>query len=139
MKNAAHFINLFILICALCACAFREKPDEHSTATENKFLDLYSRNFIVATPTATANAICAPVGAVGILALLPETSSSSSSLNGDGILALMELGGLVGGGACGMVVGSPFIPLSYMCDENPWYYQGTDLTTNWYCDAQLAR
>jgi hypothetical protein len=132
MKSLTAYIKLIVLACCLSGCAFREMPERYKLVEQNEFMNLYSRNFIIATPTATANAICAPIGAIGMLALVAQAGPRASN-NLEGILTF---GGLLGGGACGLVVGAPFIPLSYLCDENPWHHDDTGLTTSWTCKSK---
>ena len=105
----------------LAGCAFRT---EQATKPENSesYTDLYSRNFLVAAPTASANALCGAAGGWFV-----------ASQGGD---AYASLGGVViGAHACGAIVGLPFIPLSYLCDENPWVLgEAGDFKMNWSCD-----
>ena len=111
-----------LILSLLAGCAFRaEQPTNHEKS--ESYTDLYSRNFLVAAPTASANALCGAAGGVAV-----------ASHGGD---AYASVGGvLLGAHVCGAIVGLPFIPLSYLCDENPWYLdEAGDFQMNWSCQA----
>lgn len=136
----------FILIAfTMCGCAFRSLPAKETTALPppaktgsafEKFTDSYSRNFIVAAPTAVANGVCGAAGGVGGVILLTSLGVTSRNAQGTGELAAYVIGGtiFIGGATCGFVVGLPFIPASYLCAENPWYSDKQGLHTNWSCN-----
>jgi hypothetical protein len=110
-------LSIFAPLVLLAGCAFRSDPVPD---TIKPFYNLYSRNFIVAAPTAAANGVC---GAAGGLALGMYSGNEGG----------FYLGGLVGAHACGAVIGLPFIPLSYLCEENPWTLSNDRYKTTWTC------
>jgi len=101
----------------MAGCAFRSDPVPD---TIKPVYNLYSRNFLVAAPTAAANGVC---GAAGGLALGFVTGHEGG----------FYAGGVLGAYACGAVVGLPFIPLSYLCGENPWTLVDSQFQTTWTC------
>ena len=116
MVNTYRLI-IFTFFMFIAGCAFRSDPVPD---TIKPVYNLYSRNFLVAAPTAAANGVC---GAVGGLALGFVTGHEG------GFLA----GGVLGAHACGAVVGLPFIPLSYLCGENPWTMIDGKFKSTWTC------
>jgi hypothetical protein len=114
-----HRLSIFVILVLVTGCAFRSN-NVHDT-TES-FYNLYSRNFVVAAPTAVANGVC---GGVSGLALGVYTGHEAG----------FYVGALVGAHACGAVVGLPFIPLSYLCEENPWTMSDGHFGTTWTCNG----
>ena len=114
-----------LILSLLAGCAFRTEQATKSESSES-YTDLYSRNFLVAAPTASANALCGAAGGVAV-----------ASQGGD---AYAFLGGVaLGAHVCGAIVGLPFIPLSYLCDENPWYLgEEGGFKMNWSCDEPIS-
>jgi hypothetical protein len=111
-----------IAILFLAGCAFRS---DRVPTTMEPYYNLYSRNFVVAAPTAAANGVCGVAGGVAL-----------------GLLTAHEggfyAGGVIGAHACGSVVGLPFIPLSYLCEENPWSLTTKGkFKTTWTCDVSV--
>ena len=92
------------LVIAISGCAGRPRNPPPIGSIEEAALP-YSRNFIVALPTSFANFSCGLVS----LGLPPIVWT------------------------CGAIVGAPFIPLSYLCPENPWYLSGGGLERNYEC------
>lgn len=82
--------------------------------------NLYSRNFVVAAPTAVANVLC---GVAGSLAFGAVTADGNAIMGG----------AVIGAHACGAIVGLPFIPVSYLCEEHPWYFEHDQYHSNWTC------
>lgn len=111
-----------LILSLLAGCAFRTEQATKPESPES-YTDLYSRNYLVAAPTASANALCGAAGGWFI-----------ASQGGD---AYASLGGvLIGAHVCGAIVGLPFIPLSYLCEENPWYVEEDGgFNMNWSCDG----
>jgi hypothetical protein len=116
---------IFATLVLMAGCAFRSAPVPD---TIKPYYNLYSRNFIVAAPTAMANGVC---GAAGGIALGFYSGQEGG----------FYVGSLVGAHACGAVVGLPFIPLSYLCEENPWTVVNGKYKTTWTChrSATLPR
>jgi len=110
-------LSILAILVLVAGCAFRS---DRVSGTMEPYYNLYSRNYIVAAPTAVANGVC---GVAGGLALGFVTG------NGDAFIG----GGVIGGYACGAVVGLPFIPLSYLCEENPWTIVDNRFKTTWTC------
>lgn len=110
---------IFATLALTSACAFRS---DRVSDTIEPYYNLYSRNFIVAAPTAAANGIC---GAAGGIALGLYSGHEGG----------FYLGAVVGAHACGAVVGLPFVPLSYLCDENPWTLTNGRFESTWTCDG----
>lgn len=81
-------------------------------------MDLYSRNVIVCLPTALGNAAG---GLPGTLLLAPfalvdlDKHQTTERVAGYLTGAFVTVPALVGGGA----VGTPFLPFSYLAEENP--------------------
>jgi hypothetical protein len=89
----------------------------------NAVTDAYSRNFIVAAPTAAANIACAiPFGNI------PEETPRWEP--GRTWIKTLKFTAQASSATCGAVVGLPFIPVSYLCEENPWSYPNG---INWSC------
>lgn len=108
----------FVIFLTLSGCSSRNYTNSDNSLSP--LINLYNRNFIVAAPTKVGNYVCgAPffflAGAID--ALLPplkiiSSETYSNVLNGIYILPA---------NICGAVTGTLFIPLSYLCPENPWY------------------
>jgi hypothetical protein len=110
-------LSIFSTLVLITGCAFRA---DNVSDTIEPFYNLYSRNFVVAAPTAAANGVC---GGVGGLALGIYTGHEAG----------FYAGALAGAHACGAVVGLPFIPLSYLCEENPWTLNNGHFESTWTC------
>jgi hypothetical protein len=89
----------------------------------NAVTDAYSRNFIVATPTAAANIACA-LPFANAPTEVPQWEPGKTWVKSVHFMILAS------SATCGAVVGLPFIPASYLCDENPW---GEKEGINWSC------
>jgi hypothetical protein len=112
-------LSILAFLILINGCAFRSArvPD-----TIAPYYNAYSRNFIVAAPTAAANGVC---GAAGGLALGLATGNEGGFLGGAFLSAH----------ACGSLVGLPFIPLSYLCEENPWTNTEGHFKSTWTCSG----
>lgn len=110
-------LSILVFLILITGCAFRSVRDP---AAIKPFYNLYSRNFIVAAPTAVANGVC---GAAGGLVLGLATGNEGGFIGGS----------VLGAHACGAVVGLPFIPFSYLCEENPWTLEDNRFKTTWTC------
>lgn len=116
----------------LGGCASREAY-QHNALTP--VINLYNRNFIVAAPTLAANYLCgfpffwvsAGVDAVP----QKEVPSREYYAFVNGIYAFPAM-------ACGAVVGLPFVPLSFVCPENPWYENGHTYYREWSCAPPVS-
>ena len=115
-------LSILATLVIVAGCAFRSDPVPDNAI--ESYSNLYSRNYVVAAPTAAANGIC---GAAGGIAL--------------GLTAGHEggfyVGAIIGAHACGAVVGLPFIPLSYLCEENPWTLTNGQYESTWTCDGSV--
>ena len=115
-----RLIILIIIIPFVFGCAFRNQHPVQLDKFEPYF-DLYSRNFLVAAPTASAKVLCGVAGGTALAVFVPS---------GEAFLA----GAYLSGNACGAIVGLPFIALSYLCNENPWYIdESHEFKLNWSC------
>jgi hypothetical protein len=100
----------------LAGCASRSYTKSHSFLSP--IINLYNRNFIVAAPTRVGNYVCgSPFFFLsgGIDALFSYKAHSETYygvINGIYILPA---------NICGAITGTLFIPISYVCPENPWY------------------
>lgn len=113
-----HRLTVSIIFSLIAGCAYRSAPPAKQGALE-PYVNLYSRNFVVAAPTAVANNVCGVVGGVALTVV---------TVDGNALVP----GAVAGALACGAVVGLPFIPLSYLCEENPWYIN-QEKETKWSC------
>lgn len=105
---------LTILFLLLSGCSSRSVFDEDNPV--KPISNLYNRNFIVATPTAVGNAICgAPFLLVTTLvdSLIPGKKSDTYFNTMNNLV-------YVPASICGSVTGTLFVPISFVCDENPW-------------------
>ena len=104
------------MLMVLSSCASRSYTNDHNFI--NPFFNLYNRNYIVAAPTLIGNVICgAPFFflAGGLDSLSPHNAPSEfyyGVINGIFILPAS---------ICGAMTGTLFVPISYLCPENPWY------------------
>lgn len=126
-------LPIFVIVSAISGCAFRDEPPVPGNL--QTYTNYYSRNFIVAAPTAAANTVCGFAGGIagGVAgyALLTRTNAGNAD-----VTKLIPIGATIGGVACGSVVGLPFIPVSYLCDESPWYVKDQKLNVNWSCRVE---
>lgn len=95
--------------------------------------NLYNRNFIVAAPTMVANLVCGtPFVLISAgLAAFTVKSEPSSEAYYDIINGIYFIPATI----CGSIVGAPFIPFSYVCPENPWYYGFDSYYREWSCST----
>lgn len=121
MYRLSIILVLVLVLAIVSGCAFRSNNVPDTTAS---FYNLYSRNFVVAAPTAAANGIC---GAAGGIALGAYSGQEGG----------FYVGAVLGAHACGAVVGLPFIPLSYLCEENPWTVSDGHYDATWTCNKAL--
>ena len=108
------WLYLLALICLLGGCASRSQITEDNPL--KPAADLYNRNFLVAAPTYAANLVCgAPFMALsfGVDAIYPWPKGETYTRTINNIY-------FVPASICGAVIGAPFIPISYLCEEHPW-------------------
>lgn len=118
MKN----ILALILLMVCTGCASRDFPREGHPL--KPVVNLYSRNFVVAAPTRVGNYLCgAPVFLIGTP--LTGWSNTAGKIVWDTTLVV--------GSICGFFTGSLFIPVSYLCDENPWHENIQFYRRSWSC------
>jgi hypothetical protein len=116
----------------LTGCASRDVY-QHNALTP--LINLYNRNFIVAAPTYAANYLCGfPFFWVsaGVAAISQKSDSSDeyyAFVNGIYVFPAM---------ACGAIVGLPFVPLSFICPENPWYDNTQTYYREWSCAPPVS-
>jgi hypothetical protein len=116
MHQAVAGPVLFALLLPCVACAHRGSPDEFGPL--QPVIDPYSRNLIVCLPTAFGNAAG---GLPGQLLLAPFAFVDLDKHQTTERVAGYLTGALVLGPALvlGGVVGTPFLPFSYLAEEYP--------------------
>ena len=113
------------LLVFLSGCASRYEYQDNALTP---VINLYNRNFIVAAPTMIGNIICgAPIIllTMGFDAIFQIKNDYGISEALTGIPTMM----------CGAVLGTLFIPVSYICPENAWYSGAKQYRLNWKCEA----
>lgn len=130
MKNQSmkDFLGASIFLLALCGCAERGALLPNATHLQPA-LNLYNRNFIVAGPTELGNVACAvpPLFLVELpIAYLHEKITHKTHSG----FPLSEFASAT----CGFVTGTPFIPFSFLCPENPWYGKSKSQHHPWRCE-----
>lgn len=127
-RNASQVIHMYrvvipIMILLVSSCAYRTVQSGNPGEFEPVY-NLYSRNFVVAAPTAAANVICGVANGIAVGAIVAD---------GNAMLG----GAALGAHACGAIVGLPFIPISYLCEEDPWYIYNDKRHESWSCSVSV--
>ena len=108
------YLYLVILILLLTSCASRGSIDKDNPI--KPVTNLYSRNYIVAAPTLVGNTICG----VPFYLLTSLVGAIYPGEKSDTYYSVMNGIVMVPASVCGVITGSVFVPVSYVCDENPW-------------------
>lgn len=114
MKKYVFGIIVLVWSVSFNGCASRSMIDEENPI--KGVSNLYNRNFIVAAPTYAANIICGTpflLLTAGIDAIYPFKKNESYAKVTNNLY-------FVPASVCGAVIGAPFIPLSYACEESAW-------------------
>jgi hypothetical protein len=126
MDKRLIFLSALLLLGPI-GCGSRYVPSDNNPL--KPVVNLYSRNAIVAAPTLGANYLCGIVVAP-ISFGLAAISHRAGEISWDyGVVSAASI--------CGAIVGTPFIPLSYLCPEDPWYI-GKIEKTPWPCDSEVT-
>lgn len=127
MNKNIYIILSLLLGFSFSGCASRSMIDNDNPI--KPINNLYNRNFIVAQPTYIGNLICG----TPFLLLSTAVSSGTNFINdtiypeekyrhkhSESYFKFINNIYFVPASICGAIVGAPFIPLSYICDESPW-------------------
>lgn len=110
-----RIICLCLLASFIHGCAYRGEMRSGNNRID-EINDLYSRNSIVAAPTYVGNAliIITAYALFWPLDLFPKSvkDSSEKHISGNILTGLVLFGGFI--------IGTPFLPFSYLCEEDPW-------------------
>lgn len=126
MKSLTGIIFACIL---LSGCASRDFIRQNALSPA---IDMYNRNFIVAAPTLVGNYICgAPFFLIsaGIDTIAPENTRSETYYKFVNGLYIVPAA------FCGAITGAIFVPISFICPENPWYGNAKSNHREWACST----
>ncbi len=112
----------------LTGCASREVFQDNPFTPA---INLYNRNFVSAAPTLAGHIICGvpPYLLVTFLfdyVFYPWRDSEIYSNTANAFVVAPAM-------ICGAMLGTAFVPLSFVCPENPWYFNWTTEHRPWSC------
>jgi hypothetical protein len=121
------FFRIFVSCLILSGCASRDFIRQNALSPA---INLYNRNFIVSAPTKVGNYICgAPFFLIssGIDSIAPDKARNENYYSFiNGIYTVPAT-------LCGAIMGVVFVPISYVCPENPWYENAKSYYREWSC------
>jgi hypothetical protein len=113
-----------IIVFSLYGCAERGQLFPNFKAGQ-PILNLYNRNFIVSMPTQVGNVACVlPFLPFGLISIQPPS--------------IVEYAANTLITTCGAITGISFVPLSFICPENPWYGEGKGEYHEWRCAKPIG-
>ena len=108
MGRKARRIAGLMVVCFLLGCASRGFYSDSDPIAP--IADAYSRNPVSAAPTLLGNLTCGFAAGVVIL-------NTGVGISGEELLVRVPAG------LCGFVIGTPFVPLSFLLPERPWRFR----------------
>jgi hypothetical protein len=114
MKKYIFCIMILIWSVSFSGCASRSMISKENPI--KGVSNLYNRNFVVAAPTYAGNIICG----IPFLLLSEGITTVYPFEKNDAFTKVINNIYFVPASICGAVIGTPFIPLSYACDESAW-------------------
>lgn len=131
LDEVKKLMTVFSMYSVLSSCASRSVLQDNPITPA---INLYNRNFISAAPTYLGNIICGtpPYLLVTLLdAVFSPLDPSETFYNVENAFVMAPAM------ICGALLGTSFVPLSFICPENPWYFDWKTEHRPWSCRPGL--